>query len=159
MRTIAAIALATLAGQAQALSCMRPTIPDSFERAAQVPEDIYVLKGSLTFDEDLLPETDMLNQEQNPAPIAAHFKGMALNLEGFTTRYARPVTLQPLCFGPWCGGAASGEEAIIFAKAVGDDLVVEANPCGGNIFYNVTRQTEQQAVACINGDCEAQLAE
>ncbi len=158
MRWLAA-ALTLVATDLAALSCLRPTIPDSFARAEKVPEDVYLLKGRLTFDERLLPETDMLNQEQTPAPIAARFKGHALNRDGFTTRYERAVTLQPLCFGPWCGGAASGEEAIIFAKVVGADLVIEASPCGGNIFYNVNRAMERQAIACINGDCDAQLLE
>ncbi len=146
-------ALVLVASEAAALSCMRPTIADSFARAEEVPEDIYLLKGTLTFDERLLPETDMLNDGWTPSPIAAQFRGFALNREGFTTRYDRAVSLQPLCVGPWCGGAASGEEAIIFAKVMGDDLVIEAPACGGTIFYNVTSAMEQQAIDCMNGSC------
>ncbi len=154
MRWLACV-LALVASEAAALSCIRPTIADSFARAEEVPEDIYLLKGTLTFDERLLPETDMLNDGWKPSPIAAQFRGFALNSVGFTTRYDRTVSLQPLCVGPWCGGAVSGEVAIMFAKVVGPDLVIEAPACGGGIFYNVTPQMEQQAIDCINGDCYA----
>ena len=154
MKWLAAV-LALVASDAAALSCMQPTIADSFARAERVPEDIYILKGTLTFDEARLPETDMLNDGWTPPPIAAEFRGFALNRGGFTTRYDRDVLLQPLCVGPWCGGAASGEVAIMFAKVLGDDLVIDAPACGGTIFYNVTRAMEQEAVACMNGDCSA----
>ncbi len=154
MRSLLA-GLLLIASDAAALSCVQPTIADSFARAENMPEVVYLLKGTLTFDERLLPETDMLNEGWTPSPIAARFEGFALNTNGFTTPYNRAVSLQTLCVGPWCGGAASGEEAIIFAKVVGPDLVIEAPACGGTIFYNVTRDMEQQAVACMNGDCSA----
>lgn len=148
-----ALVLVLLAGEAQALSCMRPTIANSFARAEAVPDSVYLLKGALSFDESLLPDRDMLQPEKDPAPIEAQFKGMALSRDGFTTPYNRSVTLQPLCFGPWCGQAISEEPAIIFATVRGDDLVIEVNPCGGQIFYEPTPQMDAAAIACMNGRC------
>lgn len=148
-----AFLLMLLAGPAQALSCMRPSIVDSFHRAEEVPQDVYLLKGRLTFDEGLLPKTDHSRTQIDPAPIPAQFDGFALNRDGFTTPYPRAVTLQPLCFGPWCGTAAAGEEAIMFATLRGTDLVIEASPCGGDIFYDPTAKMERDAILCINGAC------
>ena len=153
MRTLLAAAFAMVASDAAALSCLRPDIVSSYIRADEAEESVYLLRGTLTFDEALLPETDVLNQKQSPGAIPAQFEGFALSRDGFTIPYDREVTLQPVCFGPWCGGAASGEDAMIFAKAVGDNLLVGAAPCGGTVFYNVTEDMVDQAVACMNGDC------
>ena len=151
MKTLAMV-LMVLAGEAAALSCVRPDVVSSFQRAEEVPEDVYLLKGTLRFDPSLLPE-GVINEERNPPPIPARFEGQALNRNGFTTPYARSVTLQPLCFGPWCGSAQPGQEAIMFATVRGADLVIAASPCGGQIFYEPTRQMEQQLIACMNGGC------
>lgn len=156
MKAVYAAIFALLAGEAGALSCLRPDVVSSFQRADEQPETVYLLRGFLTFDEGLLPQTDMLNQEQSPDPISARFDGHALGDDGFTIPYARELTLQPLCFGPWCGRAHSGEDALIFATAMGDELIVEANPCGGTIFYDVTEEMVRQVTSCMAGDCSAQ---
>ena len=156
MKAVYAAMFSLLAGEAGALSCLRPDGVSSFQRADEQSETIYLLRGVLSFDERLLPETDMLNQEQAPDPISARFEGHALGADGFTVPYARELTLQPLCAGPWCGGAQSDEDALIFATVAGDDLIVEANPCGGTIFYNVTEEMVRQVTSCMAGDCSAQ---
>ena len=146
--------LACIATQSIALSCMRPDPVQSFHHATEVPEPIYILHGRLAFDESLLPE-GMVNEPREPAPIPAHFDGMGLTLNGFTSRFERPVTLQSVCFGPWCGREVSGENVMLFAKVVGNDIIVESDPCGVNVFYDPTQEMLDQMTSCIRGEtCE-----
>lgn len=153
IRRALALIGALVASDAAALSCARPDLAQSFARAEAVSETVYLLRGTLTFDTTRLPEMDALAPDPDPAPIPARFEGFALNAGGFTTPYAQDVTLQPRCLGPWCGGAESGEEAIMFATVTDKGLVIEAWPCGGQIFYDVTPQMVRQAQACFNGSC------
>ena len=151
---ILSVLLACTATQSIALSCMRPDPVQSFHRATEVPEPIYILHGRLTFDESLLP-VGMVNTPREPAPIPARFEGMGLTLNGFTSRFERQVVLQSICFGPWCGREVSGEDSLLFAKVVGDQIIIESDPCGGNVFYDPTQDVLDQMTSCIRGEvCE-----
>ena len=155
MRLLLAIVLCISASQAAALSCMRPDAATTFNRMNDVAEDVYVLRGVLDFDESLLPQ-GVVNEERNPAPIAAMFTGMGLTLDGFTSRFESPVVVQSLCYGPWCGGVGSGETLITFAKVVDGTIVVEVDPCGSTVFYEPTLEMESDLISCIRGEtCES----
>ena len=154
MRALLTLALCVLASHASALSCMRPDLATTFLQMNEVPEDVYVLRGSLEFDESLLPQ-GVVNEPREPEPIPAMFKGKGLTLDGFTYRFERPVTVQPVCYGPWCGSAVSGEEMITFGKVVAGAVIVEVNPCGTTTFYEPTQTMVDSVVGCIRGDrCE-----
>lgn len=147
------------ATQGVALSCMRPDPVQSFHFANDIEEDVYILRGRVEFDENLLPE-GMINRERNPDPITAYFKGHGLTLDGFTSRFERTVTLQPVCYGPWCGREVSNKDVLVFAKVVGDDIILESDPCGTNFFYDPTRKMLDQMQSCISGEaCESSDAE
>ena len=151
---LTAIFVILIAGQAGALSCMRPDVATTFNRMHEVPEDVYVLRGVLEFDESLLPE-GVVNEERFPDPIAGTFKGKGLTLDGFTARFESDVTVQSVCFGPWCGSLASGIEVITFANVIGDDIIIEANPCGSNVFPSPTQEMADALQSCIRGEaCE-----
>ncbi|MEM9108370.1 MAG: hypothetical protein AAGC96_22245 [Pseudomonadota bacterium] len=156
MRTlISALLVCLSAGQATALSCMRPDVATTFNQMNAVPEDVYVLRGILTFDEGLLPQ-GVVNEERNPEPIPARFVGKGLTLDGFTARFESPVIVQSLCFGPWCGAVGAGDEIITFAKVLGDKIVVEVDPCGSTVFYEPTQSMVEDLKSCIRGDiCES----
>ena len=150
MIRLAALALSLVAGPAAALSCLPPDVAARYQRAEEVPEPVYILRGVLNFDEGLMPQ-GVVNAERNPAPVPAYFKGKGLTLVGFTARYERPVTLQPICFGPWCGNAVAGQEAIVFATVTGDDVVIEVDPCGGSVFYDPTEDMARILQTCLQG--------
>ena len=155
MRSLLILTLCLIAGQAAALSCIRPDVATTFLRMNEVPEDVYVLRGTLEFDESLLPQ-GVVNEERDPVLIPAMFIGKGLTLEGFTSRFERPVTVQTGCYGPWCGSAASGEELITFAKVLGEDIVIEVDPCGTTTFYQPTESMVDSVVSCIRGEkCES----
>ncbi|MCO4847012.1 MAG: hypothetical protein KC448_03460 [Yoonia sp.] len=148
----AAIALTVIAGQATALSCVRPDAVRTFERVSEDSDSYYLLYGTLDFDATKQPK-GVVNEERNPAPIVAQFAGFALNKGGFTTPYASTVTLQPVCYGPWCGSVTPDVQSLFFAKVDGDAVIIEANPCGGQIFPDPSQALLDTMTACMNGNC------
>ncbi len=153
MKHILIAAIATMiAGQAAALSCSRPDPARTFNALSTDEATYYVLYGTLDFDTQKLPQ-GVTNEERNPDPIPARFTGKGLSETGFDHDFTRDVTVQPLCAGPWCGSAPANVASLIFAKAVGDDIIIEASPCGGTIFPEPTKDTLDSMTACMAGDC------
>lgn len=150
-------ALATAAGPASALSCMRPDPVRAFTAASEAEDRYIVVIGTFTFDEGKLPRgmvMDGSGADPRPDPIPARFIGQGLTLDGFTTPMDMTMTVQPVCFGPWCGGMASGVETLAFLRRDGAGYVVEADPCGGWVFPQPARAVRQQMVDCLRGeDC------
>jgi hypothetical protein len=148
---ILATGLMALAGQATALSCVRPDPIATFQQVAAAPEAYFVLYGQLTFDESALPAGVSQNSVREPAPIPAQFVGKGLTTEGFTNDYISPVTLQVGCAGPWCGSARSGVDALYFVRANEPPVTMQASPCGGMIFEEPDQATLDAITACMQG--------
>jgi hypothetical protein len=152
MRRLVCVAtLVAMAGQAQALSCMRTDPISTFQQLAAAPEDYYVLHGTLVFDASVLPPFVQQDAVPDPAPIPAQFTGKSLTSAGFTNDYMGPISLQVTCAGPWCGTAQSGQEAIIFVPAGDPPLTVTADPCGGRLFYDTTPEVLAMLTSCMQG--------
>lgn len=150
-KALAAAALVVISGQAQALSCLRPDPIATFQQLAAAPESYFVLMGELTFDESLLPEAVSHNRISDPAPIPAYFAGKGLTQDGFVNDYYGNVTLQITCAGPWCGSASSGMEAVFFVPASDPPVTIEAGPCGGLVFQQITPATVDMLTSCMAG--------
>lgn len=154
--TALALSFAAVAGQAAALSCIRPDPIATFNRVAAAPEDYYVLYGTLTFDEGALPAgvSDKAFADATPDPIPAFFRGKGLTREGFVSDYISPAVLQVSCAGPWCGSARSGVDAVYFVRADTDPVQMEAGACGGMIFEEPGQDVLAALTACMQGgDC------
>ena len=148
-------ALCMIASQSLALSCLRLDPVETFQRLAAAPEQYFVLYGTLTFDEAALPEMDLSNQTPAPEPIPGHFEGKGLTREGFTSDYVSTVNVQVQCAGPWCGGAASGVEAVFFVPFSEPPVSLIAEPCGGMIFPEPSEATLGMLTSCMQGGtCE-----
>lgn len=143
--------LALTTGQAHALSCMRPDPIETFQRVAAAEESYFVLSGTLTFDETLLPPGVSQNPIGTPAVIPAQFSGKGLTSDGFVNDYISPINLQITCAGPWCGSAQSGMEAVFFVEATRPLATVIADPCGGMIFSRVSAATKDMLTSCMAG--------
>ena len=146
-----AAALATVSGQAHALSCLRPDPIATFKQVAEAPESYFVLYGELTFDEDALPAGVSMDMTRAPDPIPARFRGNSLSLEGFTNNYFGDVELQIGCAGQWCGSARSGIDAIYFVRADNKPVTMQANACGGMIFAEPSQATLDMLTSCVQG--------
>lgn len=149
--------ISMIAGQAVALSCLRPDPIDTFQRLAEAEEAYMVLRGTLTFDESALPPSVGANDTPQPDPIPGFFVGSGLTEEGFTEDYAGDVLLQVSCTGPWCGGARSDVEAIWFLPFSDAPVTLQADPCGSMTFYEPTEAVVSMVESCMaGGACSAQ---
>ena len=146
-----AASLAVVAGQAQALSCLRPDPIQTFMQLAAAEERYFVLYGELTFDESLLPEGVSMDQTREPDPIPGQFVGKGLTRDGFANDYVSAVNLQVTCAGPWCGSAQSGIDAIYFVPMSEPPATLIAGPCGGMIFPEPSQATLDMLTTCMQG--------
>ena len=155
---VLAVCSAVLApGAALALSCIPPDVAGTYQEAAASKSAYVVVHGTLVFDESLLPKTDWDHQEQTPQDtfIPARFTGKSMSKAGFKTPFDRDITLHVQCFGPWCGGAASGTEYLAFLERGDDGYVLSVNACGGFGFAEPGQKALKRVVTCYRGGtCE-----
>lgn len=156
---ILAMLVSLIAGQATALSCLRPDPIETFQRLATDPERYFVIYGTLTFDKTALPQgSNDFGQTPVPDAIAGRFEGLGLSRAGFVTPYESDVLLQVTCAGPWCGSAQSGREAVYFVPASDAPVTLQAGPCGGMIFYDPSEADLDMLTSCMQGGfCEPAL--
>ena len=145
-------AIAAIAGQGHALSCLRPDAIETYQRLAAAPESYFVLKGTLTFDESALPPSVGSNDTIAPDPIPGSFVGTGLTQGGFDADYVSEVLLQVQCAGPWCGSAQSGVEAVWFVPFSDPPATLQADPCGSMTFYDPAPETVAMLESCMRGE-------
>ena len=131
-------------------------LPEALHEVATAKEGYVAVTGKLTFDKDKLPVTDW-EQQQNTPPlttIKARIKGKSLSKSGFQNRFDKPVLLDLRCFGPWCAGASSDKNVLVFLKQTTKGYSLATTPCGGHIFENPTRKDMKSVERCyLHGDC------
>lgn len=147
-------ALVLLSGQlALALSCLPSGVTDSYLKAAHSDETYNVIKGRLRFDQKVLDRRlQILRNDQRGGSVVAlaQLDGHALGDTGFTIPAKMKITLHLQCLGPWCPGATSDQDVIVFARQAGDQLIVELDACSGDL-HQLTDQTEQAVLSCHSG--------
>ncbi len=113
MRGLLLLICLVLPVQALALSCMKPSVTRTFKEIHAAPETYIIVEGRLTLDASKLPETDLTNQSPPELTrVPAILSGTSLSRAGFDAPFAREITLEVACFGPWCGGAQNGMEVL-----------------------------------------------
>lgn len=149
----AALIGAALAGPAMGLSCLPPDAARTFRQLDAAEETYIVVHGTLTFDAARLPEATFSNQAEPPpsTPIPAHLSGMALSREGFATPFAKDITLDVQCLGPWCGSAESGTEVLGFVERRETGHVLTLDPCFSYGFPDPTEDMLEQVKSCMRG--------
>ena len=148
-----ALAFAALAEQAQALRCIRPNPMQTFAQIAAAPEDYYVLYGTLTFDQSIVPKGLRDVSEPMPAPIPAQFIGKGLTQDGFASDFISPVVLHITCAAHYCGSAQSGERALYFVRAEQSAITLTVGACGGTVFPAPSQAVLDQMTACMQDGC------
>ncbi|WP_417603898.1 hypothetical protein [Primorskyibacter flagellatus] len=154
-RTSIAALLMLVAGQANALSCMRPDVARDYAQAASADETYFVVTGMLSFDPSGLPVVDYDNQSATPpeTDIAAHLTGKTLTSGGFTAEFDRDVILRVHCFGPWCASPQPDTRYLSFVESTEQGLVMHVDPCGGLSHPEPTPEMQARVLACTTGDC------
>lgn len=148
--TILAATITVLATPAVSLSCLRPDVARSYKQAAEAEESYLVVHGTLTFDETELPEA-VGNESPPGTRIRAQMAGKALSQSGFDHPFDRQITLDVRCFGPWCGGAASGIPYLAFVERGEDGYTLTVDPCGSLGFPEPTEDMLRQVKTCFDG--------
>jgi len=149
---VLALIIATSASPATALSCLRPDIASSFDRAAQAEESYVILHGQFDFDGGAMAGATMTdnNRTDDPASLPAIFTGQMLTPDGFSDVPDQMVTLQSTCAGPWCGGMGPGVK-LAFVQQIGSDLILYLGACGGNAFDDPTPADLDLVTSCLRG--------
>ena len=140
-----AVALALIAGQAQALSCIVPDPATSFATASASEMPYLVLTGILTAP----PASG--TAAVSPTSVLAHLTGHGLATDGFTVPFDGDVVLEATCAGPWCGTLPASGPVVAFARIDGAVPVIEMSACGGWLFPDPDRATLDLLTECING--------
>lgn len=148
-----ALALACCAGQASALSCMRPDVARSFHWAAEAEEAYSVFYGRFDFS---TPPRTRRTPPITPTEhtVSARFSGQVLGIGGFQPTGLSEVTLHFTCLGSWCGSVTPREPMLAFAQRTADGYVVRVDPCFSTIFPDPSPDVIATVEACMRGeDC------
>jgi hypothetical protein len=150
LKTALTACLLAVASGAQALSCLGPDPLASLRVVRDDPAPWVVLQGHLDHSGDWKPD---LNGEivDSPPSYPAWVDGATLGPSGFAAGWSGPVTLQPRCIGPYCGGLPEPGDYLMFARQSDDGLTIMLGPCGGTVFRPADAGLVRQLVACLNG--------
>lgn len=131
-------------------------LPEALHEVVNAKEGYVAATGTLTFDETQLPKVDMKRQNETPptSRVKARMSGTSLGESGFSHRFDTPLSLEILCYGPWCAGALSGKTVLAFLKETPAGYTVTSTPCGGHIFYEPSKAILETVERCyLKGAC------
>ena len=147
------IALALLLPmQVQALSCAEPSAARAFQAAAASDEAYIVVSGRLTHKIPRKQKSrDGVLNGTGEMRVPARLRGTSLSAAGFKRPFDQKVTLEIICFGPWCGTAQNGEQVLAFLKRQEGEYVLEIDPCSGQVFRNPDPRMLKRVERCFTG--------
>ncbi len=154
---LAAFLSAAVAGQAHALSCLRPTVAATFAEAS-ASEATYVLAvGRVSLmPGETVPSTGDDPNDRRGYEVAARFDGQLASPTGFDADAAFPLTVRVECAGAWCGGVPVAQRMLVFVERGEDVNVLVEGPCPFWTFA-ATPEIVAQARACLAGEvCAAE---
>jgi hypothetical protein len=143
--------LACLPVQVAALSCVEPSVQRTFLSVADAAPAYVIVHGTIEYDLSAWPDRDSTAKEQPTEFIPARVTGQSLSSSGFKTDFTAPVTLVSYCLGPWCGGAASGGDYLMFLRKTETGYEQDIAPCADKIFTNPTKAHLRAVRRCFNG--------
>ena len=152
-RAALVLLLAVLAGPALSLSCA-PYGPTDAYLAADAAETPHVIViGTLEFSERLLPKVDLKHQDRTPQHtlIPARLSGRLLGSAGFRQPFVQDITLEVLCYGPWCPVTRSGQIYLTFLQRTDEGYLLSTNPCGGFAFGTPSPRVLREVRTCFDG--------
>lgn len=153
-----AFALALIAaGPASALSCLAPSVEQTYGFAADSPENYVVAVGSLYATGPSNPPQGAVAQGGDINQMVgytqpARFDGMVFTSSGFTSPFNQQILADVACIAAWCGAYSDQANALFFFRQNADgSYVLEINACPGNVFPNPTQAQLQQVSQCYHG--------
>lgn len=137
-----------LVGPALALSCVRPDIAASFNRASDSEKEYVVLLGQF----DFAPPQKI---EGKTITVESQFRGKLLTRAGFSEGVEVPTEIEMTCLGPWCSEVRPGTDYIAFVEQSETALNFIVGPCYGFAFEEPNDDTIARLEQCAaGGTCE-----
>ncbi len=150
---VVAFLIVFFAGEALALSCIRPSLERAFVQARDA-EELYVpvLGRFIELDVDQGGEKDRTREDSFGA---ARFVGRPVARYGFGDAMDVRVSVTLRCLAHWCGGIAEDEEVLTFLRIDGSDYHFETGPCVSSVFYSPGSSELSAMRRCLRRDrCE-----
>lgn len=146
---LAAFVALWVAGPALALSCLHPSIANTYAGADAVDVSYRLILGKIDLLPGQTPRSVNGQSAGEPYTLNARVSGRQGGADGFRRPVAFPVTLEIGCAGPWCGSVPRGE-VLMFVEARGADHVLALGACP-HFALQATPETIAQARQCLAG--------
>ena len=157
--TATAMTTVLVAGSAMALSCMRPSIEQSFQGWSEASETYYIVSGTLT-PAAPLPPVPSISAANRGNFDTSNLRGV-YRVQG---EVIGPVTSDPIdhyvwvrvgCAGPWCGQfPVAGTSGVMAFKQLPDrTLELRSGACPGSIFADGDGSVKARVQQCMTGNC------
>ncbi|MEM9348869.1 MAG: hypothetical protein AAGA47_01295 [Pseudomonadota bacterium] len=150
MRAIAFF-LSLAASQAAALSCLPTDVATSYRQADAAEEVFVIALGRFSFDAMALEPLSPANNNPPTREVTARFTGGLFTGRNFSFETEVDVTIEALCYGPWCASMVPDVESLAFIERQGDTYRLAIDPCGGRLFSEPTQAQLDQIAACHKG--------
>lgn len=147
---IAVLLSTALAGQAQALSCLRPSVQSSFAQASEAEAQYMLAVGRLQLlPDEKIPAVGDDPNDRKGYSVQTRFDGRLAAADGFTEEASFPLTVEVGCAGAWCGGVPLDRMLIFVERREGANVLVEG-PCP-QFALTATPEVVEGALACLRG--------
>jgi len=153
MKILIVLAMVTLAGPVQALSCMRLTPENLFVWADQAKESYVPVYGSFTAPIIKQPKQQ---PNENPKGYMVHgsFEGKFVTRTGLSKRVTLPVTFAVSCVASWCGSPPAPQVSVAVLEKRGDEYIYHAAACPSSSLADPDRTQLRAFRQCLRGaDC------
>jgi hypothetical protein len=148
--TVTAIAIA---GQAAALSCLRPDVQNAFAEANAAPETYVVVLGEFSGGPGPRAGGTTGGEERT---YTARFSGHLMNRDGKARSIDREVTVREGCAASWCSELATGQQVLTFLQVdTGAAPLLALGPCYPDFFTSPTQAQLEVVKQCFVTGCTA----
>ncbi|WP_224816820.1 hypothetical protein [Hasllibacter sp. MH4015] len=158
IRTLTYAIMVIAAGPAFALSCVRPSVEQSYRNADASPHDHSIAVGQLHLLAAPGPVTEGRPRGQGfQVPtgytVPARFDGEFFDGNGFTLSRDVSVTVNVTCVSMWCGAAQDVDYGLFFFRIQNGNYVLDANACPGTVFDDAHPGMLSAVARCHHGGC------
>ncbi|PCH95694.1 MAG: hypothetical protein COB84_05925 [Rhodobacteraceae bacterium] len=137
--------LSVIATQSVALSCMPSNFARTFNTINDAPEIYHIAIGTLKAEKPI-PKYQQ-GKEQH---VKTTLTGQYFPVSSTSKTHQLNVTIDTVCFGPWCGGfPKTNAEMLVFLKQTDTGYRLLSTPCDGNFLVSPSAKAKKIITQCI----------
>lgn len=137
--------LSAIATQSVALSCMPSNFARTFNTVNDAPEIYHAAIGTLKATAPI-PKY----QEGKEQHVKATLTGQYFPVNSNSKTHRLSVTVDAVCFGPWCAGFPKTDaEMLVFLEQTDTGYRLLSTPCDGNFLVSPSVKTKKIISQCI----------